>query len=102
MKPAKPSNQSRALVMRLSLLKIHSFPASHLDPSPITESSSFFSIERLFHRLTFKRRESTIENQLKIAKLALVQNNGWELLGLSGEFVSARGIASEKVLEDTA
>jgi len=56
----------------------------------------------LFHRLTFKRRESTIENQLKIAKLALVQNNGWELLGLSGEFVSARGIASEKVLEDTA
>lgn len=53
------------------------------------------------HRLTFKRRETTIQDQFKIAKLALVKDNSRKLLGLSSEFLTARSIASDEVLELT-
>jgi hypothetical protein len=51
---------------------------------------------------TLQRREATVDDELEIAKLALVQNNGGELLGLSGELIAARSIASNKILKDTA
>lgn len=51
---------------------------------------------------TFKRREATVENQLKIAKLTLGEEQGRESLGLSLKLSMARGIASDQVLEDAA
>jgi hypothetical protein len=51
---------------------------------------------------TLQRREATVDDELEIAKLALVQDNGGELLGLSGELIAARSIASNKILKDTA
>lgn len=50
---------------------------------------------------TLQRGEATVDDELEIAKLALVQDDGRELLGLRGQLVAARGIASDEVLEDT-
>lgn len=50
---------------------------------------------------TLKRREATVEDQLKIAKLALGQDDGGQALSLGRELGVARRIASEQVLEDT-
>jgi hypothetical protein len=52
-------------------------------------------------KLTFKRRETTVQDEFKIAKLALVENDGGELLRLSSEFGATRGIAGDEILEDT-
>ena len=51
---------------------------------------------------TLKRRETTVENQLKIAKLTLGEEKGGKSLGLSRELSMAREIASDQVLEDAA
>jgi hypothetical protein len=50
---------------------------------------------------TLQRRETTVDDELKIAKLALVQDDSGESLGLGGEFVTARSIAGNKILQDT-
>ena len=52
-------------------------------------------------RLTFEGRETTVEDQFEIAKLALVEDNGWKLFSFRGELLLARGIAGEQVLELT-
>lgn len=51
--------------------------------------------------LTFKWRKATVEDQLKIAKLTLSQDERSERLGLSCELIVTRSIAGEQVLEDT-
>jgi hypothetical protein len=50
---------------------------------------------------TLERGEATVDNQLKIAKLALVEDDGGELLGLGGELIAARSIAGNQILKDT-
>jgi hypothetical protein len=50
---------------------------------------------------TLQRREATVDDELEIAKLALVQDDRGEVLGLSGEFVATRSIAGNKILQDT-
>lgn len=52
-------------------------------------------------RLTLKRTEATVHDQLEITQLTLSQDDSGELLSLSGEFGLAGGIAGEEVLEDT-
>lgn len=51
---------------------------------------------------TFERRETTVEDQLEIAKVTLGEDESRELLRLGLELGLARQIASEEVLEDTA
>lgn len=51
---------------------------------------------------TLKWGEATIEDQLQIAELALVQDDSGKLLGLRDELLPARSIAGEQVLELTA
>jgi hypothetical protein len=51
--------------------------------------------------LTFNGREATVEDQLKIAKVTLSEDEGGKLLGLGLELGLARQIAGEEVLEDT-
>lgn len=55
----------------------------------------------LFSQETFERREATVEDQLKIAKVSLAESKSRELLRLSLELGLARQIASEEVLKDT-
>jgi hypothetical protein len=50
---------------------------------------------------TLKRREATVDDEFEIAKLALVEDNGGELLRLGGELIAARSIAGDKILKDT-
>jgi hypothetical protein len=50
---------------------------------------------------TLQRGEATVDDELEIAELALVQDDSGESLGLGGEFVAARSIASNKILQDT-
>jgi hypothetical protein len=50
---------------------------------------------------TLKRGEATVDDQLEIAKLALVEDDGGELLGLGGELIAARSIAGNQILKDT-
>ena len=50
---------------------------------------------------TLQRGEATVDDELKIAKLALVQDDSGESLGLGGEFVTTRSIAGNKILQDT-
>lgn len=52
-------------------------------------------------RRTFQRRETTVEDELEIAQVALSQSEGGERLGLSEKLRLARSIAGEEVLEDT-
>lgn len=51
---------------------------------------------------TLERRETTVENQLQVAKLPLRQDNGGQTLGLVGQLLSAGSIAGNEVLEDAA
>jgi hypothetical protein len=51
---------------------------------------------------TLERGEASVEDELEIAQLSLVQHHGGECFGLVGQLFSARGIASDEVLEDTA
>jgi hypothetical protein len=55
----------------------------------------------LLSQETFERREATVEDQLKIAKVSLAESKSRELLRLSLELGLARQIASEEVLKDT-
>ena len=48
-----------------------------------------------------KRGEASIEDQLEITKLTLIEDNGGQLLGLFDELLATRGITSNKILEDT-
>jgi hypothetical protein len=50
---------------------------------------------------TLERGEATVDDELEIAKLALVEDDGGELLGLGGELSVARSIAGNKILKDT-
>lgn len=50
---------------------------------------------------TLERREATVDDEFEIAKLALVEDNGGELLGLGEELVATRSIAGNKILKDT-
>jgi len=50
---------------------------------------------------TLERGEATVDDELEIAKLALVQHDGGELLGLGGELSVARSIAGNQILKDT-
>ena len=51
---------------------------------------------------TLQRGEATVDDELEIAKLALVEHDGGELLRLSGELIAARSIAGNEILKDTA
>lgn len=53
-------------------------------------------------RLTFERRETSIEDQFQIAELTFIEDNGRERLCLCGELISAWGITGNQILEDTA
>jgi hypothetical protein len=50
---------------------------------------------------TLERGEATVDDELEIAKLALVKDDGGELLGLGGELSVARSIAGNQILKDT-
>jgi hypothetical protein len=47
---------------------------------------------------TFKRREATVEDKLKIAKVSLAEGKSRKLLSLRLELGLARQVTSEKVL----
>lgn len=47
---------------------------------------------------TFKRREATVKNKLKIAKVSLAEGKSRKLLSLRLELGLARQVAGEKVL----
>ena len=49
---------------------------------------------------TLERGEATVDDELEIAKLALVEDDGGKLLGLGGELSVARSIAGNKILKD--
>ena len=51
---------------------------------------------------TFKGRETAIEDQFQIAKLALAQQDRGQSLGLGLELIMARSVSCEQILEDTA
>jgi hypothetical protein len=51
---------------------------------------------------TLERGEATVDDELEIAKLALVEDDGGELLGLGRELSVARSIAGNQILKDTA
>jgi hypothetical protein len=51
--------------------------------------------------LTLKRGEASVEDQLEITKLTLIEDNGRQLLGLFNELLATGSIASDEVLEDT-
>lgn len=53
-------------------------------------------------RRTIERRETAVEDELQIAEVALGEGESGKGLGLGGELVLARGVAGEKVLEDTS
>jgi hypothetical protein len=50
---------------------------------------------------TLQRGEATVDDELEIAELALVQDDSGECLGLGGEFLTTRSIAGNKILQDT-
>lgn len=50
---------------------------------------------------TLQRGEATVDDELEIAELALVQDDSGEGLGLSGELVAAGSIAGNEILQDT-
>lgn len=52
--------------------------------------------------LTLERREATVQDELQIAELALIEHDSGESLCLIVELLAARGIARDQVLEDTA
>jgi len=52
-------------------------------------------------QLTLERGEASVEDQLEITKLTLIENNGRQLLGFFNELLATRSIASDEVLEDT-
>jgi hypothetical protein len=51
--------------------------------------------------LTLKRGEASVEDQLEITELTLIEDNGRQLLGLFNELLATGSIASDEVLEDT-
>ena len=51
---------------------------------------------------TLERRETTVDDEFEIAKLALVEHDGGELLGLGEELIATRSVAGNEILEDTA
>jgi hypothetical protein len=58
-------------------------------------------LNSFFFQLTLKRGEASVEDQLEITELTLIENNGGQLLGLFNELLATRGIASDEVLKDT-
>jgi hypothetical protein len=56
------------------------------------------AIEVLLGHETFKRRETTVKDKLKIAKVSLAEGKSRKLLSLRLELGLARQVASEKVL----
>jgi hypothetical protein len=56
------------------------------------------AIEVLLGHETFKRREATVKDKLKIAKVSLAEGKSRKLLSLRLELGLARQVASEKVL----
>ena len=53
-------------------------------------------------RLTFKRGEASVEDQLEIAELSLREDNCRERFGFGLELLPARRVAGDEVLEDAA
>lgn len=53
-------------------------------------------------KLTFKRREASVQNQLQVAQLPLGEHNSLQLLRLLVEFPAPGRIASDQILEDSA
>jgi hypothetical protein len=49
--------------------------------------------------LAFKRRETAIEDEFKVAELPLGQGYGRQALGLSGELGAARQVSRKEILE---
>lgn len=66
-------------------------------------ASQICTRQRLYSllQLTLKRGEASIEDQLEITKLTLIEDNGRKLLGLFNELLATRGITSNEILEDT-
>lgn len=63
-------------------------------------SETFSPKSPKWHKHTFQRTETTIEDQLQIAKLPLCQDNGRQLLSFSRQLVMTGRITSKQVLED--
>jgi hypothetical protein len=57
---------------------------------------------KLRQRHTFEGRETTVEDQLQIAKLSLGQSDGRKSLGLGRELIVSGSISGEEILEDTS
>lgn len=53
----------------------------------------------MIERRTLKRREASRQDQFKIAKLSLAQEQCWELVGLGCELSMSRRISGEQVFE---
>lgn len=67
---------------------------------PVEKGSA--TVPVLWYSHTLQWRETTVHDQLKIAKLPLAENDGLETLGLIRELLAARSIACDQVLEDTS
>jgi len=71
---------------------------------PVMDESELHSTDLdslLLLQLTLERGEASVEDQLEITKLTLIEDNGRQLLGLFDELLAARSITSNKILEDT-
>jgi len=67
----------------------------------LTSQKTASRIAISFLRLTLERGETSVENELEITKLTLIENNGGQGLSFINELLTTRGIASDEVLEDT-
>lgn len=54
-----------------------------------------------YSRRTFKWREATVQKQLEIAQLTVIEDQSWQLLGLGLKLVSLGCIAGDEVLQNT-
>lgn len=67
----------------------------------IDQSGTLFDVNSPLIRLTLKRGEASVQDELEITKLTLIEDNGRKLLSLSNEFLATRSITSDEILEDT-
>jgi hypothetical protein len=68
---------------------------------PVIDQSGMHSKTNLPLKLTLKRREASVQDELEVTKLTLIEDNGGQLLGLCNEFLATRSITSNEILEDT-
>lgn len=69
--------------------------------NPVIDRSGIHPSTSLLPRLTLKRGEASVQDELEITKLTLIEDNRRQLLGLCNEFLATRSITSNEILEDT-